>query len=97
MPNSEARKRILRGNLSESMKNHHIEGKGLVGFGLPVILLSSDNEYLAPGVRGVMKIIEQGTDLRVIVAVFHRLTEDHNLGAPVECRNPVFVYSPIHA
>lgn len=79
-----------------SLQNHQIKGKGTIGFGLPVILLSSENPYIVPGTRGVLVIIEQGVDLSVIVAVFHALNEtSHALGPPVSCRKPVFVYAPI--
>lgn len=95
-PDTTARVQARRSNYHQSLENHQVRGKGTIGFGLPVVLLSSENPYLAPGARGVLVIIEQGVDLSVIVAVFHRLDEtNHTLGPPVECRKPVFVYSPI--
>jgi hypothetical protein len=79
-----------------SLATHQIRGKGTIGLGLPVVLISSDNPYLTPGARGVLVIIEQGTDLSANVAVFHKLDPvSHKLGPPVRCRNPVFVYAPV--
>jgi hypothetical protein len=85
-----------RANFQDALDRHQIKGKGLVGLSLPVVLLSSDNPYLSPGARGVLTIIEQGTDLSVIVATFRALVPTtHSLDVAVECKRPVFVYAPI--
>lgn len=76
----------------ESMKNHQIKGAGISGFTLMVRLEMSENTYIRYPAHGAIQILEQGTDLSVISAVFHRQNEDGSLGAPVVVRNPVFKY-----
>jgi hypothetical protein len=76
----------------ESMKTHCIKGAGISGFTLMVRLEMSENRYITYPAHGALVILEQGTDLSVISAVFHRQYEDGSLGSPVEVRNPVFKY-----
>lgn len=79
----------------ESLKNHQITGKGIVGFGLPVTLTDSDNQYLSYPIRGVIVILEQGTDLSIIKAVFHvRDPASDSLGPPVSVGHPRFEFQP---
>lgn len=61
-----------------------------------VTLVTSDNEYLKYPCRGWLELFELGTNGSVIVGVFRGLkTEEGHMGtseAPVEVRNPMFVY-----
>jgi hypothetical protein len=75
-----------------SLKNHQINGKGIIGFGIPVTLTGSHNPYLTYPVAGVLVILEQGMDLSIIDAVFHVSKPDGSLGAPCVVRNPTFTH-----
>lgn len=80
-----------------SLQAHQIKGHGIVGFPLSVELLSSANDCLSYPVKGVIVIQEQGTDLSIISAVFHRLNDDGSLGAPVVVKRPVFTHRDLRA
>jgi hypothetical protein len=77
-----------------SLEVHQIKGKGIIGFGLPVTLHGSENEYIRYPSQGVLVINEQGVDLSVINAVFHCSNEDGSLGAPCRVKRPIFTYAP---
>lgn len=79
-----------RRNFHESMRIHQIKPKN--HFNLPVTITGSDNTYLQYPVSGVINIIEQGTNLSIIVAVFRQFRPDGSLGAPVSVRNPKFTF-----
>ena len=67
-------------------------GVGIVGAALKVRLLNSDNEYLTYPALGVIEIQEIGVTNEIINAVFRQIGKDGRLGAPVEVRNPTFIY-----
>lgn len=77
-----------------SLDNHCIKGKGIIGFGLRVRLDASVNECIPYPIKGVLVILEQGTDLSIIKAVFHMERDDGSLGPPVTADKPVFIYNP---
>lgn len=81
---------VSRAIFDESMKVHQIRGAGISGFAQKVTLTDSDNTYMAYPAKGVLVILEQGTDLSIIKAVFHRLHEDNTLGPPVSAYRPAF-------
>lgn len=62
--------------------------------GLAVTLLSSENTYLTYPTTGRLSVIEVGVTGRIIAAVFRVTDPIHSSGlsAPVEVRNPAFVY-----
>lgn len=73
-----------------SLKNHSITGQGISGFSLVVVLHKSENKYIAYPAVGVLRVLEQGTDLSIIKAVFHLLAGDGKLGPPVVVKRPSF-------
>lgn len=75
----------------DSMKNHQITSKGIVGFAQKVTMISCDNPHIGPAAKGVLVICEQGTSLGVIVAVFHHLKDDGALGPPCMAKNPIYI------
>lgn len=83
---------VRRMILAESFKVQQIKGAGISGFSQMVTLTSSSNPHLDYPCKGVLRILEQGTDLSIVNAVFHRLHDDNTLGPPVSARAPVFTY-----
>jgi hypothetical protein len=71
-----------------SLKAHQIKPHN--GFALKVRLMASENEYIRYPAKGVLHVLEQGSDLSIIVAVFHVAYPDGRLGSPVVVRNPRF-------
>lgn len=79
---------VSRAIFDESMKVHQI--RCTQGFAMRVTLTDSDNTYMAYPAKGVLVILEQGTDLSIIGAVFHPLHDDNTLGPPVSAYRPAF-------
>lgn len=79
-------------NFFISLKNHQI--KPVQGFSLFGKLISYEHGAYPPRVNlpkwGVLCILEQGTNLGIISAVFHSLNEDGGLGAPCVVKHPIF-------
>jgi hypothetical protein len=76
----------------DSLKAHQIKCAGTSWFSLPVTLEASDNSFLTYPVDGVIRFAEQGVNLTIITAIFHRLNDDGSLGAPVGANNARFQY-----
>lgn len=85
--------RSRRDRFHESLNAHGLKG-GLVHTSLPVVLADSANKFITYPAVGVLTIMEQGTDLSIIVAVFRHLEDDGRLGVPVEVRRPRFSFAP---
>lgn len=81
-----------RDTFLKSLELQRISGSGTSWFSLAVTLMASDNQYLTYPVRGVIRFSEQGTDLGIRSAVFHRMDEDGRLGPPVVVRKPTFMF-----
>lgn len=79
----------------ESMKHQQIKGSGTSWFSLIVTLTGSENEYLTYPVKGVIRFCEQGMDLSIIYAVFHRMDDEGRLGPPVTVSKPKFTFDGI--
>lgn len=65
------------------IKLHH-------GFAQKIRLMSSENTYFKYPVIGVLVAFEQGTDLSIIQAIFHKQDADGSLGAPAVVKKPVY-------
>jgi hypothetical protein len=76
----------------DSLRDHQINGKGIVGFSQVVTLHSSENPHFNYPVKGIITIIEQGNDLSIVSAVFRQFRDDGSLNAPVVVKNPVFTH-----
>lgn len=69
----------------KSLELHQIKLCG--GFAQRVMLEKSDNPYFHYPVLGVVVILEQGIDLSIISAIFHKEKADGSLGAPAVIKN----------
>ena len=83
-----------KSNFYKSMDDHQIKCGGTSWFSLPVVLEASDNEYISYPSVGVIRFAEQMTDLTIGQAIFHQMSCDGKLGAPVSVKNPKFRYEP---
>lgn len=83
-----------RATFYQSMKDHQIKCAGTSWFSLPVVLEASDNTHISYPSVGVIRFAEQMTDLSIGQAIFHQMSYDGQLGAPVSVKNPKFRYDP---
>lgn len=85
------RRDVQHAIFDESLKVHQIRCAGISGFAQKAQLLRSDNPHMTYPAFGVLVILEQGTDLSIIKAVFHKRHDDNTLGPPVSADHPHFI------
>lgn len=75
-------------NFLNSLDTHQIKLHN--GFAQKIRLVTSENPYFKYPVIGVLVAFEQGTDLSIITAIFHKQNTDGSLGAPAIVKKPVY-------